>query len=293
MTQRRWWLAATAYLAAVWLIGLVSPLITADIFRFPHAIDWDVYVEASQRIGTDELYVWPGGWAWCEHCMFRYTPPFAWLIGLLEPMGVVGWRLLHLAVLPLMGWRLAVVALLAWPFWQDLQVGNVVTIAIVAGVLAMRGNPWGTGTYFAIALLAPRPFLLPLFLWLLWHRPAWRVPVLAAIVAQALILVVTGYIDDWMALILRPNLDLGAFYDYGPARLLGLWWIAIGIPFAVWLTWRGRPGLASLAVQPYWLGYYLLMALIDLWPLGHRASTETPQRPEVIAIPHTVEQGTK
>ena len=253
-------------LIAITALGFVNPLITADVFRFPHAVDWEVYVEASYRLGSDQLYAWPDGYDWCEHCAFRYSPIFAWIIGLLEPIGIEGWRILHGIVLPLLGWPLALTAALAWPFWQDMQVGNVVTFALVAGSFALRGNRWGTGLYFAIAILTPRPFLLPLVVWLIWKRPQWRWPVGVALVAQFIIVTTLGYMDDWVVALLGTNLDFGASYDYGPARLFGSLWPVVGVPLAAWLTWKGRIGMASLAIQPYWLGYYLLMVLLDLVP---------------------------
>ncbi len=264
--QPRAWLPGAVALAAIWLLAFASPLVTQDIFRFPHSIDWDVYVEASRRIGSPNLYVWPGGWEWCDHCVFRYSPIFAWIIGLIAPtIGLLGWRLLHFAVLPILGWPLGILVLASWPFWQDVQVGNVVTFALVAGVAAMRGSRLGSAVYFLISLLAPRPFLLPLFLWLLWKRPEWRLPVVALALAQLALMLLLGYAADWVRLILSPNSDFAAFYDYGPARLLGPWWIAVGAALCAWLVWKGRVGLASLAIQPYWLGYYLLMVFLELW----------------------------
>ena len=39
-----------------------------------------------------------------------------------------------------------------------------------------------------------------------------------------------------------------------------------GLALAVWLTWQGRLGFASLAASPYWLPHYLLMGLLEAQP---------------------------
>jgi hypothetical protein len=51
-------------------------------------------------------------------------------------------------------------------------------------------------------------------------------------------------------------------FNVGPSRWLGAWWLLAGIPLAAWLTWRGRVGLASLAVSPYLLPYYLMFGVL-------------------------------
>lgn len=47
---------------------------------------------------------------------------------------------------------------------------------------------------------------------------------------------------------------------------LAVAWVPIGLALGAWLTWKGRLGLASLAVSPYVLPYYLVMALLELVP---------------------------
>jgi hypothetical protein len=46
--------------------------------------------------------------------------------------------------------------------------------------------------------------------------------------------------------------------------LLGNWWLAAGIPLAIWLTRRGRVGFAALAVSPYLLPQYFLFGVLEL-----------------------------
>jgi hypothetical protein len=192
-------------------------------------------------------------------------------------LGFAGWRLLHFAVLPLLGWRLALVALILWPFWQDANVGNVVTFAVVFALLALRGNRFGTVAFFGLFLLAPRPFLLPVAAWLLWQRPAIRVPVAIVFVAQLVVVAALGYLDEWARAMVQPGLDFGSWWEFGPAKWMGLAWPLIGLPLAAFLTWRGRLGLASLAASPYWLGYYLLMLLLELRPSSSANMSDTSQ----------------
>ena len=61
-----------------------------------------------------------------------------------------------------------------------------------------------------------------------------------------------------------PTTQVGIAFDVGPARLVGGWWIPMGLVLAAILTWRGRLGWASLAISPYWLPYYLMMPLLEI-----------------------------
>ena len=65
-------------------------------------------------------------------------------------------------------------------------------------------------------------------------------------------------------------------YNYGPSRFIGLLWIPIGVALAVLLTWRGRLGLASLAISPYWLPYYFLMLLLEFAPARQPRAESAP-----------------
>ena len=58
--------------------------------------------------------------------------------------------------------------------------------------------------------------------------------------------------------------------DWPPINLLGAWWLPIGTALAVVLTRFGFPGLAGMALTPYWIGNYGLMALVDLGKLPPR-----------------------
>jgi hypothetical protein len=82
--------------------------------------------------------------------------------------------------------------------------------------------------------------------------------------ACALLTLATGEAFSFLAS-LAHGTDIIAFdFNWGPSRFIGLWWMAIGIPLAAWLTWKGRIGFAAMAISPYWLGYYLLVLLWEL-----------------------------
>jgi hypothetical protein len=239
------WLAARS-------IGLV--------FGGAPAVDWQQYIVASQRFWAGgELYAITGDYA------YRYSPLFAALLTVLVPLGVVGWRLLHVAAaLALPNWPIRVVALVSWPFWYDVQTGNVLIFIVLAGAWALRGNRWGTGGFLLLTLLVPRPLMIPVAAWLLWKQPGWRWPLVFGAVAQLLIVAVLGWGNGWLATLLNASRDSLLPSNVGPSRFVGQWWVAIGIPLAIWLTVRGRVGWASLAASPYWLPYYLLMPILGL-----------------------------
>jgi hypothetical protein len=239
------WLAARS-------IGLV--------FGGTSAVDWQQYVEASHRFWAGgELYAITGDYA------YRYSPLFAALLTVLVPLGVVGWRLLHLAAalaLPTAPRRL--LALPSGPFWYDVQTGNILIFIVLAGAWALRGNLWGTAGFLLLTLLVPRPLMIPVAAWLLWKEPRWRSPFAVAAIAQVLIVVGLGWGNGWLGTLLNASSDALLPSNVGPSRFIGQWCLVIGIPLAAWLTVRGRVGWAALAASPYWLPYYLLMPILEL-----------------------------
>jgi hypothetical protein len=201
----------------------------------------------------------------------------------LSLIGVVGWRLLHLAVLPFLGWRLAVVTLLAWPFWQDFQVGGVLTFAFVLAALALQGRTWAGLLYIALALLTPRPILFPAAVWIIATMPQVRIPTLVMAASQGAVVAGLGYLDDWVIAATQPGADFASPWDYGPGGIIGPLWVGVGLIAAAVLLSNRRVGLASLAASPYWLGYYLLMLLLELpqRQVAMQAHDQNVQRPPV------------
>ena len=83
------------------------------------------------------------------------------------------------------------------PLWFDIQTGNIMIFVAVTAVWAARGNRMATALFLVLTVLVPRPLMLPLAAWLLWHRPAWRLPLVAFFVVHTAIVVASGYAADW------------------------------------------------------------------------------------------------
>ena len=222
--------------------------------------DWGLYVAAADRLVTGQpLYT--------DDALWRYSPIAAWIMVIVARLGLGVWRALHVvAVLTLRDWRWVALTLTTWPFWVDVSAGNTVVFAFVAGVHALRGSRIGGIVYIALLLLIPRPIQIPLAIWLLWKRPDLRVPAGLLFAAHAALVLISGQGPAWLAYTLKHGGDdAGAFaINVHPFPEWGLAWLVIGIPLAAVLTWRGRLGLASLALAPYWLAQYLLVGLWEL-----------------------------
>lgn len=233
------------------------PTIVA-VFDGSYAFDWTNFVEAAERFATGNLYDQDPPYA------FRWSPVAAWLLSLITLMPLWLWQVLHVVALPLLGsWLLAAVVFASYPFWFDVQTGNLMTFVTLAGLLALRGNRAATGVFLVLAVLIPRPLMLPLSVWLLWKRPATRLPFLVFFVAHAAVVIWLGFAADWFVALTDVNAELANAYNFGPSRFIGAWWIPMGLALAAWLTWRGNLGLASLAISPYWLPYYYLMLVLE------------------------------
>jgi hypothetical protein len=134
----------------------------------------------------------------------------------------------------------------------------------VAAAWALEGSALGVGAFLGLTILVPRPLMLPLAAWLLWRHPRARVPFLVALGVHAIAAIATGWAPAWISALADSSAEIGSALNFGPSRLIGLWWIPLGATLAVFLAWRGRIGLASLAISPYWLPYYFLMPLLEL-----------------------------
>ena len=284
----RWaWLALLAIglglLAAVnlYLVGRSLALIGEGA----PAVDWQQIVEAGRRVHEGSLYAVDGTYA------FPYSPLLAYLAGPLSWLGTVGWRALHVvAALALPSWPMRLVALAAWPFWFDVETGNLLILVVLAAAWAIRGSRVGVASYFLLTILVPRPLMLPVAAWLLWKRPEWRVPFAALLVAAFVAVLASGWGDEWLGFLTSISGQFDSPNNLGPTRLIGAAWLVVGIPLAAWLTWRGRLGFASVAISyPYLLPYYLLMLVLELsggeavqdsTHPGRRASVMTSQTNE-------------
>jgi hypothetical protein len=251
--------ARTLFLAMGVPSAVLSALWIALILGGSASFDWRIYVEASQRVNDGGLYQVTDTYA------FRASPVLAQAFVFLAPIGPTLWRLLHVvAALAMPTWPLRFAVLIAWPFWFDVQHGNVLTFELLAAAWALRGSRVGGLAYLGLTLLTPRPLLLPIAGWLLWQRAELRVPFVAMFTIHAVGVVATGWAASWVGQLVASTDEIQSVWNLGPSRMIGLWWLLLGVPLGLWLTVRGRPGLASLAVSPYWLPYYLLFILVDL-----------------------------
>ena len=82
-------------------------------------------------------------------------------------------------------------------------------------------------------------------------------------VAHTILVALTGYGLEWISSLFGVGGELNSPFNYGPSALIGYFWVPIGVALAIWLTIRGRLGLASLAISPYWLPYYFLMLVLE------------------------------
>jgi hypothetical protein len=276
-------------IAALWLaLGLASVWYSiwtiASWVSYRQSIDWIIFTTAADRIaGGLNPYA---TLIEATHSAFRWSPLAAWLFWLIKPLGPLGWAALHLLALAgFRDWRLSLIAGLSWPFIVDLLGGNAMIFIVLVAYWAVRDKPWAIGGYLIATLLIPRPLMLPLAAWLMWRHPEWRWRAAALFAGHALAVFIVGWGPEWISRVADSPADIGNDYNIGPSRFVGAWWLVVGIPLGVWLTWRGRVGLAGLAVSPYVLPYYLLMGIVDLRPM-HRARAAFSQplsrvRPEL------------
>ncbi len=214
---------------------------------------------------------------------FTWSPVAAWVMALV-PSIYWPWALLHVAaVFLLRDWRMIALALLSWGFWTSTASGAPFVFVFVAGALAFKGSRPAAVVYLLLTLLMPRPVQIPLAAWLLWRAPELRWPFVGLFAIHALIVLASGYAFDWFGeLAQHAEPGIG---NYGPTAVLGLWWLLIGIPLGAWSWWRGKPSLAGLAISPYWLPEYLMMALIDLVPMAWPADPKPTALESTTAAP--------
>lgn len=270
--QRALRLLRRAVIGAALVLALVANVIGLATIVIDHQrpFDWDIYLEAARRFPLGTLYEWHHPYA------YRYAPQLAPLMGLLPWVGLVAWRAAHfvaLAILP--SRRLALLLLVSYPFWFDVNTGNLMVFVLLAGAWAYRGNGPATAVYFALCVLIPRPIMLPLLAWILWRRPSWRLPFVAMAVAGVLTALPTGYLPEWIGSLFRGTSEIGNDFNLSPSRFVGTAWLLIGVPLAAWLTIRGRIGWASMAVSPYLLPYYVEMLGLEFVRSGPERESQS------------------
>jgi hypothetical protein len=266
--------AGSAQLVFGAAIGIVLLLSLLEIYRLlTTAIpdwwqaDWRNLVAAAS---ADDPYAAAEG--------YRWSPVAAWL---LKPVVTLGWMpfiAAHFAALLFIrDPRIVALMLVWWPFWNDVLWGNVVTFAFVAAWLAVAGSRVATVVFYVFAILMPRPLMLPIALWLLWKRPESRAWFAAVFGVHLGLVLASGLGDEWIArLLVTPATEMLHPANFAPTRLLGWIWIPIGAVLAMWLTLKGRLGMASVAVQPYLFPNYMMFALIELRPRASEALDHEP-----------------
>jgi hypothetical protein len=229
--------------------------------------DWNAYAEAARRFGGSDLYVWGGEY------YFRYAPISAPLLGAITGLGIGAWRVFQIvATLAFPSRVLTLLVLVSYPFFFDVNTGNLMIFVALTGFWAMRGNRIATGVYLALTVLIPRPLMLPLAVWILWKRPEWRVPFALLVTVVIISTVATGHAAAWPNALLAATDDVMNPFNFGPTGIVGPVWLLLGIPLAAWLTYRGHVGWASLAISPYLLPYYYLMLVLE-WRRPHPDTT--------------------
>lgn len=249
-------------LVTAWTLnGVGLTVIFLAFLQADVGFDWELFVEAGRRFTDGGLYDWSGP------ASYRYSPTLAVFLGAIAPIGYLGWTALHFVALLALPRRLALLTLLTFPFWSDVYNGNTMTFVFVAAVTALNGSRMGALAFLTLALLVPRPLMIPIAVWLLWTRRDLVLPFVAIFVLHAGLVLATGWGNEWIVnLVTRGTDDLGNRGDFGPSRLIGLWWYPLGLAAAAWLVRRRHFGFASLAASPYWLSHYFLMLLLEVRP---------------------------
>lgn len=229
----------------------------AIVYFDPH--DWGVLAYAAEHAGEPILYAERGP---LGTRTFMWSPLAAHALTAVVPLGLLGWRLvLVAAALAMPTWPGRLLVLASWPFWTDITNGNALTLVFVAAVWALRGSNIGTFAFLGLALLIPRPLLLPAVAWIVWQRPEWRWPFLGMVAANVIGVASTGLGPEWITALFATGAGLQDIpLNLGPTQFLGYWWMIVGIPLGVGLFLRGHVGWAGLAISNYVWIYYLYFA---------------------------------
>lgn len=238
--------------------ALVANSILVTLHQEP--FDYGIFVGAAER-------TWAGVNPYLERTetyIYNWSPVAAYGLAVLDWMGPDLWRLLHVpAALAFPTWTMRLLVLASYPFWFDLNNGNIMVFVALLAVYAMRGHRWAGWGFLAVTLLVPRPLMLPIAGWLLWREPTYRVGFVTLFALHAGAVLATGWAFDWLASMTKEGWQVASVFNVGPSRILGAWWLLAGVPLAWWLFRRGQTGWAGLALSPYILPQYLLIGLAD------------------------------
>lgn len=240
--------AATAPLIAWNISALVS---LAEWFPGHHGFDWQVITEAA---AMDNPYAQP----W-----YVWSPLAVYPVKALAWVGEPGLWAIHVALLIPLGWPIGALAFISWPFWFDLYLGNVLMLVAVTGYLAVRGSRAAAIAFCILALLMPRPLMLPLLGWLLWREPWTRRPFAVLFALSFAAVLATGFGPAWVDRLMHLPGVMENDGNLAPSQWIGYAWWPIGLVLAAIAFRRGWVGVASVLVQPYVWPHYLLLLIID------------------------------
>ena len=269
--RTRLWLAVAAgYLAVNAVAGW--QLATYPALTQPQ--DWGLWMLVPQMLEAGTLY---------DYGYFVWSPVAAYLLIPVVAAGYHVWFAVHAVAVAVIGNpRVGLLVLASFPFWADTLMGNAMTFVAIAGFLAVQGSRAGAIAFLALTVLMPRPLQLPLAASLVMGDRRLAVAAAAMVAGTVAVAVVTGYLDEWVASAVPFGTgSMGHLGNVGPTALLGSAWYLIGVPLAVWLTFRRRFGLAGLALTTYVAPQYLLALLWEL-PRGlvaPRSGERAPLKP--------------
>lgn len=245
------------------VLALVNLTLIRMVIHESPPTDWLHYVSVGQGVVAGKQVYNVGG---VGYAGFNYNPLMAYAFALVGPIGYLGWTLLRIGASVLMPKPLGLIALVSFPWWFDAVQGNLLAFLILPAAWAVRGKGWAIATTLVLALLIPRPLVVPLIAWLLWRYPAWRIRFVGIVIVVGAATLATGMVGDWLAVIGRAARDMDHYWNLSPSSIVGLAWLPVGAALALLLLRRGYVGLACLAASPYLLPSYLLFALLDLRP---------------------------
>jgi hypothetical protein len=255
----RWWfplLAVPLVAVVLWdAYWVVRHLLHLRFVWDGSAYDWHNLAEAA-RLANPYDQEW-----------YRWSPVAVWILLPLTALGLTAWRIAQVAaVLLLRDIRAIVLVLLSAPFWSDVQSGQTLTFLAVTSWHAVAGSRLATWLLFAMAVLMPRPLMLPVVAWLLWQRPETRRPFLVVAAGHLILVIASSHALDWITRLVQTTDEFEHFTNIAPSQWIGWWWVPVGAILGLLLTLKGRIGLASVVVSPYLFSYYLLMLVLELGP---------------------------
>jgi len=292
-TLRRAWLADRSLLLLAGVAFLLADAVIVFIAaRGDFAIDFTCcYQQAGQRLLDDRATLY----AWTDTYTFRYSPWAAVLFAPLAPLSegaaVWVWLVLKVAVVAVVAvalgrrwsgearWLVTGMVLFFPPIWHDLALGNVSIFTVAVLWLVVRTNGIGGVAFGLLLLLAPKPHLLPIAIWLAFRRPRDGVAALAALGAGVVAGVLVFGAEPWLEWLgtLREPLGREFTANIGFSGLLGQPGVVIGIAAAVvigaaGLARRGDIGLglslvAGVVLGPYTFIHYLAGLVVMIDPL--------------------------